>query len=271
MKDVRRSVAGAAMSGALAVFTALAPAEAAEPVGEFRVGNIWKGSAGFYGPGNSFSGCDMTATFPEGLVLSFSLNAKGVLGLGMSGPDDMSLSSGKVPTTLSVDGSVLRMVAMEADDDALMFDELWLDAVLGPAGDYLPALKRGKSITLAMQGQTVDKPSKNRVWTYTAALTGAAEAFQALEACVAKYATGGRPAAAPGTATKAARYGAIAMGQDDEEAVLTGVSDDQPSLALAAKDAIATCRKAGKGKDHLRNYRRDGPHRALRRRRRQLR
>lgn len=261
MGCIRRSLAGAAVSGALACFAAMVPADAAEPVGEFRVGNIWKGSAGFYGPGNSFTNCALTARFPEGWELTFLLDAKGLLGLDMFGPDDMDAPKGKAPLTLSVDGRALRAVAMAVDEDALLLEELWLFADLGPARDYLPALKKGRGIAVVLQGETMDKPPRERTWSYTAALTGGAEAFQALEACVAKHAGTSRPAAAApatggatsgatkgstGVTKKAASYGAIAVGEDGGDLV-SGISANHPSLEAAMMAAVNTCQGDGLG------------------------
>lgn len=266
MGRIRRSFAGAAVSGAMAFFAAVAPAGAAEPVGEFRVGSIWKGSAGFYGPGNSFQSCAMSARFPEGLELIFSLNTKGVLGLDLYGPDDMDIPKGKVPLTLGLDGRVVRTVEMEIDEEGVFLDELLLFADLGPAGDYLPALKASGSITVAVQSGTMEKPPRERTWTYTAALTGGAEAFQALEACVAKHAGTSRPAAAaptapaaPVTATgatsgatkgstgvtkKATSFGAIAVGEDGDD-LISAISSDHPSLDIAMMKAVETCQSEG--------------------------
>ncbi|MHB1217779.1 MAG: DUF4189 domain-containing protein [Alphaproteobacteria bacterium] len=257
MGCIRRSLAGAAVSGALACFAATAPADAAEPVGEFRVGNIWKGSARFASAGD-FTRCGMTAGFPEGWELTFLLDAKGLLGLDMFGPDDMEVPKDKAPLTLSIDGRVLQTVAMEVDDEALMYEELWLFADLGPAGDYLPALKKGGSIMVVLQGETLGKPPQARAWSYTAALTGGAEAFRALEACVAKHAGSSRPAAAApgggatrgptkgstGTTKKAAGFGAIAVGEDGDD-LISGISSDHPSLDIAMMKAVEVCQSEG--------------------------
>lgn len=264
MKRVRRSVTSAAVSGALAFFAAMAPSDAAEPVGEFRVGTIWKGSARFSGADGGFMRCGMAAKFPEGLELYFSLDTKAVLGLDLYGPDDMDVPEGKAPVTISIDGRVLRALAMDVDMDAFELEELWFYTDLSPAGDYLPAFKKGKSIAVAVQGRTMEKPPRDKTWTYTAALTGAGEAFQALEACVAKHAGTSRPATAPatggaakGAATgatkgstgitkKAARFGAIAVGEDDE-GLISGISSNKPSLEEAMMAAVEVCQNNGFG------------------------
>jgi len=256
---------GTAVSGALAFFAAVAPAEAADPpVGEFKVGTIWQGSAGFYGPGNSFATCAVAARFPEGLELTFSLDAKGVLILDVVGPDEMDLPRGNVPVTLSIDGRPFPTLSMKADDTGLEIDELWLYADLKPASEYLPAFKKGKSIGLAIQGQTMEKPPKDKTWTYTAALTGGGEAFQALEACVTKYAGTTRPGLASsgtsgtpsggvtsgptkgstGSTKKAASYGAIAVGEDGND-LITGISSQHPSLEAAMNAAVEICQRQG--------------------------
>lgn len=263
MNRIGCSVTRAAVSGVLAFFAAAAPAEAAEPkIGEFKVGNIWIGSAGFYGPGNSFETCGMAAKFPEGLELTVSLDAKGVLVLDLVGPDEMDIPRGNVPATISIDGRPFPTLSMKADDTGLELDELWLYADLKPASEYLPAFKKGKSIAVAISGQTMEKPPKDKTWTYTAALTGSGEAFQALEACVAKYAgttrpgtaptTGGAPAGATSGATKgstgitkkAAGFGAIAVGEDGND-LITGISSNHPSLEAAMMAAIETCQGEG--------------------------
>lgn len=203
MNLFRHTLAGAAMSGALAFFAAAAPAEAA---GEFEVGGLWKGKPYFSGPGNSFSRCDMGATFPEGAVLFFSLDAQGVLSLDLPGPDDMNVPKDKVPLTLSIDGRIVSTAAMDVDDEALDYEELWLFTKLGPAAQYLPAFKNGKSVTVVLQGETMGKPPANKAWSYTVPLAHAAAAFQALESCAAQYAAGGPktagspPAKAPAAA-----------------------------------------------------------------------
>ena len=263
MQNVRHSLTGAAVSGALAFFAGMSPAEAAEPpVGEFKVGTIWQGSAGFYGPGNSFASCGMAARFPEGLELTFSLDAKGALVLDIVGPDEMDDPTGNVPATLSIDGRPFRTLSMKADEAGLELDELWLYTDLKPAADYLAALKKGKTITVAIQGQTMEKPPKDKTWTYTAALTGSGEAFQALEACVAKYAGTARPGAAPtagsggattgptkgstGATKKAASFGAIAVGEDDE-GLVSGISVNHPSLDAAMMAAVESCQSNSYG------------------------
>lgn len=267
MTRIRRSATGAAVSGALAVFAALTPADAAEPtVGAFEVGTIWKGAARFASAGE-FMRCGMEAKFPEGLELYFALDSKGVLGLDVYGPDDMDVPKGKVPVTLGTDGRVLRALEMNVDETALELQELWLYADLKPASEYLPALKKSKTITVAIAGQTTGKPQKDKTWTYTAALTGGAQAFQALEACVAKYAGTSRPAPSPATAPapggataggavggptkgaagvtkKAASFGAIAVGEDGG-ALITGISSNKPSLEEAAMAAVEACEREG--------------------------
>lgn len=270
MQQLRRFATGAAMSGALAFFAAMTPAEAADPVGEFKAGTIWNGSARYSSKDNSFLRCGMSAKFPEGLELFFALDPKGVLGLDIYGPDDMDAPppGGKVPVTLSIDGRAFRPLAMDVDDYALEMEELWLFTDLTPAGDYLPALKKGKTITVSLQGQTVEKPPQPKTWTYTAALTSAAEAFQALEACVAKHAGTTGPSAAPktgsapsaktpdggatsgptkgstGVTKKAASYGAIAVGEDGDD-LITGISSKLPSLEEAMNAAVEICQRGG--------------------------
>lgn len=264
MGRIRRSLAGAAVSGALACFAAMAPAEAAEPVGEFKVGTIWKGAARF-GSGGAFTRCSMDARFPEGLELYIGLDPKGVLNVDFYGPGDMDVPDTTAPVTIGVDGRTLATVAMEVDEDALdMMEELWLYADLSPASSYLPALKNGKTITVSVQGRTTGQAPQDKTWTYTAALTGSSEAFQTLEACVAKHAgtsntagaPGGTANTAPGGATsgatkgstgitkKAASFGAIAVGEDGDD-LISAISSDHPSLDIAMMKAVETCQSEG--------------------------
>ena len=276
MNGFRHSMTRAAVAGVLALFAAQAPVEAAEPpTGEFKVGTIWKGSARYSSKDNSFLRCGMSAKFPEGLELFFALNTKSVLGLDIYGPDEMDLPPPKatVPVTLSVDGRVLTAMAMDVDEDAFEFEELWLFTDLKPAGDYVPALKKAKTITVAIQGQTTDKPPQNKTWTYSAAMTDGAAAFQALEACVAKYAgttgpaassapggaaTGGAPPSSGATsggvtsgptkgstgAGKKASFGAIAVGEDGDD-LITAISSNHPTMDAAMISAVDLCQKDG--------------------------
>ncbi|MGE0094555.1 MAG: DUF4189 domain-containing protein [Alphaproteobacteria bacterium] len=254
--------AAAPAPGAAPMPAPAAPVDAAGPVGEFKIGTIWKGAARF-GSAGDFMRCGMAAKFPEGLELFFTLDTKGVLGFDLYGPDDMDIPDGKAPVTLSVDGRVLRALAMNVDEDAFEFEELWLYTDLKPAADYLPAFKSGKTIAVAIQGRTMDKPPRDKTWSYTAALTGSAEAFQALEACVAKHAGSSQPAAAPAAsgaasgvapapgatkgstgAGKKVSFGAIAVGEDGND-LITGISSNHPSMDAAMMAAVDICQRDG--------------------------
>lgn len=149
--------------------------------GRFLAGG-WNGAAHRSDTTGEFTHCEISMSYPRGILVVYALKRDGELDLVL-GSEAWRLGKAALDgATLSIDGARLGLFP------AAPIDETLLKISLGSGKEAIAALRRGKSLTIAVMHQK-----------HVLRLAGTAKALRRLQACVD---------AETATATAAGRSGA---------------------------------------------------------------